>query len=108
VQVLAALERQRYDLILMDIHMPEMDGLEASQKIQQLYAPHLRPRIIALSADTLTALREQCVAAGIEEFISKPFRVEDLKRVVASLGPRAQQPPQQQQQMQPQRPVVGA
>jgi CheY-like chemotaxis protein len=80
------LERQQYDLILMDIHMPEMDGLEASQRIQQLYAPEQRPRIIALSADTLTALREQCAAAGIEEFISKPFRVEDLRRVVASLS----------------------
>lgn len=52
-EVLAAMEDNVYDLILMDIHMPEMDGLEASQIIQQRYLPEDRPRIVALSADTL-------------------------------------------------------
>jgi CheY-like chemotaxis protein len=52
-QVLAALDEKVYDIILMDIHMPEMDGLEASQIIQQRFAPPDRPRIVALSADTL-------------------------------------------------------
>ena len=54
-QVLAALDEKVYDIILMDIHMPEMDGLEASQIIQQRFAPADRPRIVALSADTLQA-----------------------------------------------------
>lgn len=89
VQVLRALEKQAYDIILMDIHMPEMDGLEASARIRERFAPNERPRIIALSADTLAALRERCAEAGIEEFIAKPFRVDDIKRVVANWsGPR--------------------
>nr|AML78993.1 putative LOV domain-containing protein [Carteria crucifera] len=82
VQVLTALEKKVYDLILMDIHMPEMDGLEASRRIQQRYKPEERPRIVALSADTLQALHDRCKEAGIEEFILKPFRVEDLRRVM--------------------------
>jgi len=82
VQVLAALARKTYDLILMDIHMPEMDGLEATRRIVAAYPPRCRPRIIALSADTLQALHDRCKEAGIEEFIVKPFRVEDLKRVM--------------------------
>nr|AML77436.1 putative LOV domain-containing protein [Heterochlamydomonas inaequalis] len=82
LQVLQALEHKVYDLILMDIHMPEMDGLEASKRIRETYLPEERPRIIALSADTVQALHDRCKEAGIEEFIVKPFRIEDLKRVM--------------------------
>lgn len=53
VQVLQALEVKSYDIILMDIHMPEMDGLEASKRIRDTYPLSQRPRIVALSADTL-------------------------------------------------------
>lgn len=52
-QVLKALEVKTYDIILMDIHMPEMDGLEASKRIRDTYPQAQRPRIVALSADTL-------------------------------------------------------
>mmetsp|Transcript_21719 Transcript_21719/g.60233 ORF Transcript_21719/g.60233 Transcript_21719/m.60233 type:complete len:482 (+) Transcript_21719:275-1720(+) len=84
LQVLRALEEKVYDLILMDIHMPEMDGLEATRCIMQRFPQGMRPRIIALSADTLKALHDRCKEAGIEEFLEKPFRVEDLKRVMQS------------------------
>nr|AML76429.1 putative LOV domain-containing protein [Chaetopeltis orbicularis] len=83
LQVLHALERKVYDIILMDIHMPEMDGLEASRQIRERYAPQDRPRIIALTADTLQVLHDRCREVGIEEFITKPFRVEDLQRVMS-------------------------
>ena len=63
-QVLAALDEKVYDIILMDIHMPEMDGLEASQIIQQRFAPADRPRIVALSADTLQARTVFCALLG--------------------------------------------
>lgn len=80
--VLAAMRTAVFDIILLDIHMPEMDGLQASTLIQQMYAPDDRPRIIAVSADTLQVLQEQCKQAGIEDFITKPFRIEDLQRVI--------------------------
>ncbi|GAX74943.1 hypothetical protein CEUSTIGMA_g2389.t1 [Chlamydomonas eustigma] len=83
LEVLKKLEQKTYDIILMDIHMPEMDGLEATRHICQRYPhPEDRPRIVALSADTLQELHDRCREAGIEEFIVKPFRVEDLKRVI--------------------------
>ncbi|KAG2443814.1 hypothetical protein HXX76_002157 [Chlamydomonas incerta] len=84
LQVLAALQKKTYDLILMDIHMPEMDGLEASKRIQETYRPEDRPRIIALSADTVQTLHERCREAGIEAFLVKPFRIEELARVMRS------------------------
>ncbi|KAG2500572.1 hypothetical protein HYH03_001342 [Edaphochlamys debaryana] len=90
LQVLAALEKKTYDLILMDIHMPEMDGLEASKRIQEAYKPEERPRIIALSADTVQTLHDRCREAGIEAFLVKPFRIEELARVMrAGPGPRS-------------------
>mmetsp|Transcript_346 Transcript_346/g.905 ORF Transcript_346/g.905 Transcript_346/m.905 type:complete len:977 (-) Transcript_346:554-3484(-) len=83
LQVLRKLEETRYDIILMDIHMPEMDGLEATHCICRRFPdPADRPRIVALSADTMQVLHDRCREAGIEEFIVKPFRVEDLKRVL--------------------------
>lgn len=82
LQVLQALQKKTYDLILMDIHMPEMDGLEASKRIQETYKPEERPRIIALSADTVQTLHDRCREAGIEAFLVKPFRIEDLARVM--------------------------
>lgn len=84
LQVLERLDGGRkYDVILMDIHMPEMDGLEATRQICRRFPrPEDRPRIVALSADTLQDLHDRCREAGIEEFIVKPFRVEDLKRVI--------------------------
>lgn len=81
--MLRKLEECNYDIILMDIHMPEMDGLEATRCICRRFPnPADRPRIIALSADTMQVLHDRCREAGIAEFIVKPFRVEDLKRVL--------------------------
>nr|AML78291.1 putative LOV domain-containing protein [Pleurastrum insigne] len=82
LQALEALQKKSYDIILMDIHMPVMDGLEATRRIMATYPPATRPRIIALSADTLQTLHDRCREAGIEEFIVKPFRIEDLRRVM--------------------------
>lgn len=102
LEVLEALKKKSYDLILMDIHMPEMDGLEATRRIVATYPPQHRPRIIALSADTLQALHDRCREAGIEEFIVKPFRVEDLKRVMNTC---ARPPPAVDTRVAPQTPL---
>lgn len=82
LEVVEAAMAQQYGLILMDIHMPEMDGLEAARTLLENMDASQVPTIVALSADTLQPTREKCVAAGIIDFVSKPFRVEDVERVV--------------------------
>lgn len=79
VEVLKALEEKRYDIILMDMQMPEMDGLEATRQIVQKYAEDVRPYIIALTANAMHGDRERCIAAGMNDYVSKPIRVEDLQ-----------------------------
>ena len=79
-EVLQAIERQPYDVILMDVQMPEMDGLAASQEIRRRWPTG--PRIIAITAYALKGDRERCLAAGMDEYISKPIVIEELKRVL--------------------------
>ena len=76
-----ALEMARagtFDIILMDMQMPEMDGLEATRAIRALRLTR-RPRIVALTANTLEEERQRCLDAGMDDFLSKPFRVDDLR-----------------------------
>jgi signal transduction histidine kinase/DNA-binding response OmpR family regulator len=77
LEVIESLQRQPYDVVLMDVQMPEMDGLEASQRIRAAsFSPS--PRIIAMTANALEEDRKMCLAAGMDDYISKPIRVEDL------------------------------
>ena len=78
VEVLEALEKKRFDVILMDMQMPEMDGLEATRQIVEKYPENVRPYIIALTANAMHGDRERCLAAGMNDYVSKPIRVEDL------------------------------
>ncbi len=78
VEVLKALERQPYDVVLMDIQMPEMDGIEATRRICQKYPREQRPRIFALTAGVLPEERQACLDAGIDAFISKPINRGEL------------------------------
>lgn len=78
-EVLAALKRQTYDIILMDVHMPEMDGLTAAATIQQEWEPEDRPHIIALTANAMQGDRERCLAVGMQDYVSKPIRTEELQ-----------------------------
>jgi CheY-like chemotaxis protein len=88
-----AVQLRPYDLILMDVQMPEMDGLEASRCIRRLGNRIHQPRISAITTNALQSDREACSAAGMDDFLSKPVRPEDLKAVLercaASLGKRA-------------------
>lgn len=84
LEAIDAIERQPYDLVLMDVQMPEMDGLEATRHIVDRIDIARRPHIVAMTADAMDGDREQCIAAGMQGYISKPIRVDEL--VGALLG----------------------
>ena len=77
-EALEALERQRYDVVLMDVQMPEMDGLEASRRISERWPAECRPCIIAMTANAMLEDREACFAAGMDDYLAKPVRPEEL------------------------------
>lgn len=74
------MENNNYDVILMDIQMPQMDGIEATSEICHLYSS--RPRIIAMTASAMLGDKEACLAAGMDDYLTKPLKIPDL---VASL-----------------------
>ena len=84
LEAIEAVERQRYDLVLMDVQMPEMDGLEATRTIVEQLPFEERPWIVAMTANAMDGDRERCLEAGMNGYISKPIRVEEL--VAAILG----------------------
>lgn len=78
LEVLQALERH-YDVVLMDIGMPEMDGIQATEYIRRYWPAIEQPRIIAVTAYGRSNVREICLDAGMDDFLSKPVQVEELK-----------------------------
>ena len=82
-QALEALERQRYDLVLMDCQMPEIDGYQATQRIRERETGERVP-IVALTAHAMKGDREKCIAAGMDDYIAKPYREETLDAVLTS------------------------
>jgi CheY-like chemotaxis protein len=83
VEAIEAVARQPYDVILMDVQMPEMDGLEATRRLCTKLAPPNRPRIIAMTANAMQGDREMCLEAGMDDYVSKPIRVEELVAALA-------------------------
>ena len=78
-EALESLERQNYDIVLMDIQMPEMDGLEASREILKRWPDRAdRPWIIALTANAMLGDRDKCIAAGMDDYLAKPIKLEAL------------------------------
>jgi PAS domain S-box-containing protein len=95
LEAVAAVQREHYDLVLMDIQMPEMDGLKATAAIRALAEGGELP-IIALTAHAFAAERDRCVAAGMNGFLSKPFRAHELFAAVESRGTSSPAPASQQ------------
>ena len=80
-----AVERNDFDVVLMDMHMPVMDGLEAARRIRALGNRVCQPRIVALTASVTAEDRRACVTAGIDDYLSKPMRAADLVRAFAAI-----------------------
>ncbi len=89
LEAVAAVQRQPYDVVLMDVQMPEMDGLEASRRIKRGADGAMVPRIIALTADAMQGDREKCLAAGMDDYITKPIHVEALVAALARTRPQS-------------------
>jgi PAS domain S-box-containing protein len=88
-EVLEALARHGYDVVLMDVEMPVMDGLEASRRINREWPAAQRPRIIAMTANAMQGDRETCLAAGMDDYLSKPIRREELAAALTRFESRA-------------------
>jgi PAS domain S-box-containing protein len=88
LEVLAAVQRQTYDVILMDIQMPEMDGLEASRRLTSDHDAAERPRIIALTANVFKSDHDKCVEAGMEGFLGKPLDLGTLRDALLQCSTR--------------------
>jgi CheY-like chemotaxis protein len=82
LEVVDALRRQVYDVVLMDVQMPEMDGLEATRTLRRDLPPGRQPRVIAMTANAMQGDREACLAAGMNDYVSKPIRIEDLVKAL--------------------------
>jgi len=79
-EAIQAIKHQNYDLVLMNIVMPEIDGLEATRKIRKL--GYNRLKIIAITAYVFPGAKEMCIAAGMDDYIPKPVRIDDLANVL--------------------------
>ncbi|NET09897.1 MAG: response regulator, partial [Symploca sp. SIO2B6] len=91
LEALDAIRRQHYDVVLMDVHMPEMDGLTATKYICQEWTPSERPRIIAMTANAMQGDRTMCLEAGMDDYVSKPIRIDELVDALKACHPRVQE-----------------
>ena len=87
-EAVASVARASFDLVLMDVQMPEMDGLEASRRIVQRWPEGRRPRIVAMTANAMQGDREMCMAAGMDDYLTKPIRVERLVEALTRVAAR--------------------
>jgi CheY-like chemotaxis protein/HPt (histidine-containing phosphotransfer) domain-containing protein len=92
-EVLKALEAKPYDILFLDVQMPEMDGLEATRQIRERWPESRRPRIVAMTGHALMGDREKCLAAGMDDFISKPVRIGELQAALERWGQTKSQKP---------------
>ncbi len=88
VEAVKSVERQDYDVVLMDVQMPEMDGLEASRQITTRWPAGKRPWIVAMTANAMQGDRENCLAAGMDDYVTKPIRVDQLVEALSNANQR--------------------
>ncbi len=90
LEAIDAVRRQPYDLVLMDIQMPEMDGVAATQRIRQILPNDAQPWVVAMTANALDGDRETYLAAGMDGYISKPVRIDELVATITNCCPHTQ------------------
>jgi CheY-like chemotaxis protein len=93
LEVIQSVARQRYNVVLMDVQMPEMDGLEAARRICARWPREQRPYIIAMTANAMQGDREMCLAAGMDDYISKPIRIAELAAALERVPQERTYPP---------------
>ena len=89
IEAIECVDRQIYDVVLMDVQMPEMDGLEASRQITKRWPAAGRPRIVAMTANAMQGDREMCLQAGMDDYLTKPIRVDQLVEALDNVAARA-------------------
>jgi signal transduction histidine kinase/CheY-like chemotaxis protein/HPt (histidine-containing phosphotransfer) domain-containing protein len=107
LEALDALVRRAYDVVLMDVQMPQMDGLEATREIRARGAALRQPRIVAMTANAMQGDRERCLAAGMDDYVSKPIQVDALVQALSRCAPaEAEAPAGPAPPVEPPRPAV--
>ncbi|NNE34881.1 MAG: response regulator, partial [Rhodothermales bacterium] len=89
LEALVSVRHVDYDIVLMDVQMPEMDGLEATRQLCKLYEKHERPRICAVTADAQASDRDACFEAGMDDYLSKPVRLDQIAEALQRAERRA-------------------
>jgi len=87
------MRERRYDLIFMDVQMPEMDGFTATRAIRAEFSPDRQPVIVALTANAMQGDRERCLEAGMTDYLTKPIQAPEIIRVITATPVRVQTAP---------------
>ena len=93
LEAVNAFQHRDYDLVLMDLQMPEMDGLEASRRIRRTLPADRQPKIIALTANAMQGDREICLDAGMDDYISKPVKMHEIVAAIRRQFPKEKAAP---------------
>lgn len=86
LETLAAMENSKYDIVFLDVQMPEMDGIEAAREICKRHSPGDRPFLVALTAHAVEGDKDDCLSAGMDDYISKPIKIETLKKMLSRVA----------------------
>ncbi len=86
LEAVEAVKQKKYDIVFMDIQMPTMDGFEATAIIREKLPEDNQPYIIAMTAHAMRGDREKCLEAGMNDYVSKPFRKSDLENAIKMMG----------------------